>query len=1047
MEQQLLIKQENAMKRLSVFLSLLVLMLMISTTFAQRGGGKIVLYKLFEEEYRQGGYDYVYPPASKVAIDKNVGYKSAKSLQFKLVGSDYSGVSICLYNEVFDLAAHRWSSTLEFMVKGAQGGEQVIIGLLDEDKSDDKKTQVKLPINKYIQDGVITTDWKQVQIPISEFIDRGMYYDQNKKTELPALIDWSKIAEFRVSADKGVNKKDPVIWVDNIQFVKSKPVPPRKEVYWDFIENTYTPPANVAEYKGGEKVLASVFSDDFQDGGFGYGYGGKTTSNIQKSSTKGNEKVLAMYFDDNDWSGVTFSMGSTVDLSAVRKTGGLYFWAKGYVGGESGWVGLMDDQGNEIQVQTKVSWNDWGNMTTEWSHFKVPLTKFLDMGLYWDAQKQTEVAKKFDWKKVKMVRFSVGKEFNAKRKNKEGAVGVIIDELVIVDKCDWNDPDVYWDSFASTAKDVLLHDFEKENNSLWEASHGPKSRVKVSVGPSKLDGKALIIEDYILADWVDAIADYTHKDKKYPHVVRDWTKHWGIMFDIYTEKPWQGITVQIADSGGELFIANTGAPKGRHTVLIPFRNFNKFPYYQPPHAVQNNNFDLDNINSLDFKPSGEGTRGDFQVDNVYLTNLKEIKKETGPAEAPFTIAGNFKNVITQSINPGIHGQNAALWDGDLLKKETIEQVKAIPHKVIRYPGGLRADDDHWEEVLANKDWMVDTDEFLDWLDAVDMEAMITVNFGKGTPEEAARWVEHVNIKRKANVKYWEIGNELYGNWHFSYDEYGADGGHAYGKRAAEFIKAMKAVDPTIQVTFVGVLEGEWNKTVLKYVADIADGINVHHYPQAYGQENDYALLAAPQSLPAIIGGVREALEKYGAKGKDYKIWLTEWNSVDFNPGPQIISLANGLFVADYLGMLAVTNIDIANYWDIHNSMTPEGGDYGYLTRTGDPLGDNVPRPSYWAFKMAAEALQGTLYKTETQNDLVSAYLTQNGKKKSLLLINKSKDTKFKTTLNIDGFEGKATIEILDSSNELSGPKPKSQNLKKGSVIEVPKFSVMKISIQ
>ena len=40
--------------------------------------------------------------------------------------------------------------------------------------------------------------------------------------------------------------------------------------------------------------------------------------------------------------------------------------------------------------------------------------------------------------------------------------------------------------------------------------------------------------------------------------------------------------------------------------------------------------------------------------------------------------------------------------------------------------------------------------------------MITVNFGKGTPQEAADWVKYVNIEKKAGVKLWEVGNEIYG---------------------------------------------------------------------------------------------------------------------------------------------------------------------------------------------------------------------------------------------------------------------------------------------
>jgi len=84
----------------------------------------------------------------------------------------------------------------------------------------------------------------------------------------------------------------------------------------------------------------------------------------------------------------------------------------------------------------------------------------------------------------------------------------------------------------------------------------------------------------------------------------------------------------------------------------------------------------------------------------------------------------------------------------LLRPETISQVKRVNHGIVRYPGGLRADEDDWEQVLAAKDWMVDTDEFLEWCKQTGVRAMFTANFGSGTPEKAAKWVDHTNNKKK-----------------------------------------------------------------------------------------------------------------------------------------------------------------------------------------------------------------------------------------------------------------------------------------------------------
>jgi alpha-L-arabinofuranosidase len=48
--------------------------------------------------------------------------------------------------------------------------------------------------------------------------------------------------------------------------------------------------------------------------------------------------------------------------------------------------------------------------------------------------------------------------------------------------------------------------------------------------------------------------------------------------------------------------------------------------------------------------------------------------------------------------------------------------------------------------------------------------ILTVNYGSntsgnggGTPAFAAAWVQYANVTKGYGVKYWEIGNEVYGN--------------------------------------------------------------------------------------------------------------------------------------------------------------------------------------------------------------------------------------------------------------------------------------------
>jgi hypothetical protein len=1018
-------------------------------------GESQVVFRFFDEQYTPGGFDYVYPEASKMFIPENSGKNGEVSLFFDLVADDFSGGAVCLYNNRYDLTPYYATGALQFWIKGTHGGEIASAGLADDENSNGKKTVVRAPINKY---GGITNEWTHISIPLRDFGRRGVYWDAKARVEVPEPFEWDKVTEFRLEIKKGDNKEFKV-WVDDI-FIVSNVFPETdvKEVaYWD--EREYKLPGFPAgQVPDGLKEIRNgrvMNKGDVMPGGFTYVYGGKTAFKVQETEDRGGS-TLAMYMDQTEYSGVTISIGEGkfIDLARHRTTpsAGLAFWGRSGPGTVNLSIGVLDNKGNDIKTQTKVFIGDYGTLDGEWKFYMIPIRMFHERGLYWDANRNVEVSSVVDWSKIQEVRVSVNRNDERNRHIKAGepAIFYISDIMFIEEIPGYVNPEDFWNAFQSDAPDVLLHDFETELDRKWTVSHGPKSEGSFKFGESGAPngGENALYMTYRLNDWVDFLYNYAENNRPKEH--RDWTNHWGLKFDFYTDKPYQPITVQVGDSGNELFVAASGGNRGWNEVIVPFRNFTKFPYYQPPDAVQNGKFDLDNVTVLDFKPAGEGSRGTFRIDNVRLTNDRVAKTKPQPANIDVTIAGDLNKVVTKKINEGIFGINVALWDADLLLPETEKFVKDVNHHVLRYPGGLRADDDDWEEVLRRKDWMVDTDEFMDFLKKTNTEGMITVNFGTGTPETAARWVAHVNKGKPGNVRYWEIGNELYGAWHPNVTT-----GDDYGKRARVFAEQMKAVDSTIMVTAVWMLDGEWNRLVFEHMKDVVDGVNVHHYPQHAGQENDAGLLASPQTLPEILGSVRRQLAEFGVPGKNYEIWLTEWNSVDFNPGPQTMGIVNALFVADYLGMLTHVNIEQASYWDVHNDITPEGGDYGYLSRTGAPDGDNVPRSSYWAFLMASHSLGrgALLHSSPGENDLITSYLTKDGNTRSLMLINKYPRTVANVTLNIPGFTGNAQVQQLTSENAGSpgvrgaGPTKTQMNVTEGAKISLPAYSITTITIK
>jgi len=809
-----------------------------------------------------------------------------------------------------------------------------------------------------------------------------------------------------------------------------------------------------------DEVFATFFDDDIPraSGGYTYSYGGSTKSQILPSSTPGNGKVFAALFD-NDYSGVNISQGNSkfLDLTPYRKSGSLTFWIKGGPGAQKFMIGLMDNQGGERKVQTKVSGDSYAVVSEgQWARCRIPLKAFIDDGVYWDESQHREISAKLDWTKITDFRISINRDEN---KISPGQQAVFYLDQIQLTKTSKGieDPDAFWDAFKSNAPELVVNDFTRWNDQ-WKGLHGASADIAVAVvpapkgSPAALKGQALKV-DFKPGDWYDAYFQTPNATG----IVKDWSKHYALTVWLYTEKAFQSFDFVIQDRDHEMFLTKVGAGRGWHRILIPFRSFSKFAYYQPPDAKQNNKLDLDGVFQFGIKPGGD-IPGSLYLADIRISNARELPKTMAPAKLPAHFEGDFSHV--RQLVPDLYGINVGLWAPELLDATSAHVQKPLNLSVVRYPGGLRADEEDWQKTLAAKDSNIDTDEFLDWCASARCKPMFIANVGDGTPERAAAWVKHVNQTRTGpKVQFWELGNELYGDWHKYFAKWGKDGGTAYGQAVRAYVKAMKAVDPTIKINAVWMLGGPWNRAVFEQVADVVDGVSVHHYPQNAGAENDRGLLSVSAEVDTLMRSVKKQVDDLGVKGKTYEIWLSEWNSVDSNPGPQILQHVNALFVADYLGHLAQAPIQIANLWALYNGRDKRMGDYGLLAPSGDPQGLNARRPSYWAFAMLSNTLTGTLLKSTTDREDLSGWLSKRADgKTSIVLVNKNFDTDYETTLNVHGLNGQATVELLTAAESgglvgleatgktypSTGPKSEKKTLGDGAVILVPKASIMTI---
>lgn len=815
-----------------------------------------------------------------------------------------------------------------------------------------------------------------------------------------------------------------------------------------------------AQLKLEDSVVATFFGDDIPraSGGYTYSYGGQTLNRVQASSTPNNAAVFTVLFD-NDYSGVniSFGKGKFIDLTPYRQTGSLTFWVKAGKSARKFMVGLMDNQGGERKVQTKVNADGYAILKEgEWVQCRIPLKAFLDDGVYWDSKQRREISAKVDWSKIQDFRISINRDEN--RVEAGAPVTFYLDQIELTETAKGiEDPDAYWEAFRSDAPEQVVTDFTRWSE-LWKGQHGQSADIQVAVGPmpknapKSVSGQALKVL-FKPGDWFDAYLQTAGASG----MLKDWSKHYALSVWLYTEKAYQAFDFVIQDRDQEMFLSKVGASRGWHRILIPFRSFRKFGYFQPPEAKQNNKLDLDGVFQFGIKPGGD-VPGTLYLAKVDVTNARELPKEKQPAELSATFKGDPKRVV-RSI-PAIYGLNVGLWAPEILDPTSARVTEPLHLGVVRYPGGLRADEEDWQKTLKAKDFNVDTDEFLNWCQATGCTPMFTANVGDGTPERAAAWVEYTNRKRSGpQVSLWEIGNEVYGSWHKYHEKWGQDGGARYGKAVRAYVKAMKAVDPTIKISAVWMLGGPWNEAVFKEVSDVIDGVSVHHYAQHSGSESAEGVLAASAEVDALMTSVSDQLKQLAPPGRSYEIWLSEWNSVDENPGPQTLQHVNALFIADYLGHLAQSPIQVANLWALYNGRDKRLGDYSLVAREGDVQGYNFRRPSYWAFAMLANTLTGSLLRGGTDQENLSGWMARRPDGKlSLVFVNKSHDTDFKTRLSVPGLVGDAAVAVLTaatsgglvSSDPMGksfpsiGPTTERRPIADGAILTVPKASIVTV---
>ncbi|UCG47042.1 MAG: hypothetical protein JSU94_16275 [Phycisphaerales bacterium] len=256
-------------------------------------------------------------------------------------------------------------------------------------------------------------------------------------------------------------------------------------------------------------------------------------------------------------------------------------------------------------------------------------------------------------------------------------------------------------------------------------------------------------------------------------------------------------------------------------------------------------------------------------------------------------AGTFR-VGTVSLMPADNVEG--------IRADTLALLKELDSPIYRWPGGNFVSGYNWRDGVGERDrrpprpnlaWnsLESNDfgihEFLRFCELLGTEPYIAVNSGFGDHRSAAAEVEYVNGAADTpmggwraangraepyNVKWWGIGNEMFGNWQLGYMSL-----NQYVLKHNLFAEAMRKVDPSVKLVAVGEA-GRWSEGMMRSCAGHMDLISEHFYCRREKESIVDYVRQIPDNVRAKVEAHRDYRRRLGSlRDRDIRIAIDEWN--------------------------------------------------------------------------------------------------------------------------------------------------------------------------
>lgn len=289
--------------------------------------------------------------------------------------------------------------------------------------------------------------------------------------------------------------------------------------------------------------------------------------------------------------------------------------------------------------------------------------------------------------------------------------------------------------------------------------------------------------------------------------------------------------------------------------------------------------------------------------------------------------------------------NVLLWPADHIEgfdPEVIEAARRLRTPLLRFGGnfisGYRwqdgVGDPEKRRTVLNQAWGLPeynhfgTNEFIRLCRLIGAEPQICVNAGSGTAEEAAAWVEYCNGAATTkygrlraasghpepfDVKYWEIGNELWGDFQIGWQT-----PRSNARRYAEFARALRGVDSRVRLIATGAdidFYPEWNGELIKEAGEAIELVSTHlvigmqpgeqKRPGADDPFTHRADFAVPVGVGRKLDEMRAQFAGDARTRGRVKLAFTEWQFWSPRPeDPRFTNLGGAVNAAAFFNMLA-----------------------------------------------------------------------------------------------------------------------------------------------